>query len=97
MPLKPNVIKADTYVVTATSVATTVGGTQILALDNLRVEVVFFNNGANTIFVGPSGVTTATGLPVQSGAALTLNGQAPVFGIVAAATEEMRAFVLQDD
>lgn len=97
MPLKPNVLKIDTYLVSAVSVDTTAGGTEILAKNNLRAEAVLFNNGANTIFVGPSGVTTATGLPMAAGAAFTLQGQAALFGIVAAASEEMRLLIGEDD
>jgi len=90
-----NVIKADTYTASAVTVANT--ETALLSKDPERVEAVLYNNGANTIFVGPTGVTIATGLPVAAGASLTLNGQAALFGIVAAATEEMRVFDLGDD
>jgi hypothetical protein len=95
MAIKPNVINADTYVVAAVTVANT--ATVILAKNNNRVEVVLYNNGAATIFVGPSTVTTAAGLPIAAGASLSLNGQAALYGIVAAGTEEIRAFCLEDD
>lgn len=95
MPIKPNVIAADTYVVANVVVAVT--ETALLTANNLRVEAVMFNNGANTIFVGPTGVSIGTGLPVVAGAAFSLDGQTALFGIVAAATEPMRTFVLEDD
>lgn len=53
------------------------------------------NNGTNAIFVGESGVTTATGFPVAADAELevTLAEGEQVYGIVAAGTEDARVIV----
>ena len=54
-----------------------------------RKSVTIYNNGANTVFLGPAGVTTADGLPLSAGGSYTVDSsQAAIFGIAAAATAE---------
>ncbi len=38
-----------------------------------RSSVQVTNSGANTLWVGPSGVTAATGIPIASGASMTFS------------------------
>lgn len=57
--------------------AITVGTSQILAAvtgTNMvgRQELLIYNKSAVTIFFGPSGVTTATGIPIESTGVLNL-------------------------
>lgn len=61
------------------------------------------NNGSNTVFLGDSTVTTATGFPVAAGAefipqeishqSLRGKSQDRLYGIVAAGTEDVRVLV----
>ena len=51
-----------------------------------RVTVTIFNTGSTTVFVGASGVTTASGAQIQPGASRTINTTAAIFGIVASGT-----------
>jgi hypothetical protein len=55
--------------------------------------VAVYNNGASTVYLGGSAVTTATGAPVAAGAwgpgfDLTISDQ--LYGIVASGTVEVR-------
>jgi hypothetical protein len=52
-----------------------------------RIAVTLYNNGSATVYVGASGVTTSTGIPLAPGAALTLNTTAAVYGIAASGTQ----------
>jgi hypothetical protein len=63
--------------------------------------VILRNNGAATIFIGGSTVTVANGMPLEPGAAapgdtLMIPATAAIFGIVAAATEEVRVLEIAD-
>tara|TARA_Y100000310_G_scaffold37698_1_gene35364 strand:+ start:1231 stop:1509 length:279 start_codon:yes stop_codon:yes gene_type:complete len=57
-----------------------------------RISITIQNNGANTVFVGHSTVTTTNGYPLAAGDSLGLDiGQdALIYGIVASATENVR-------
>jgi hypothetical protein len=61
-----------------------------------RTSICLFNNGAATVFIGPSGVTTSNGFPLAPGAAFcddanTRSGAAQAYyGIVATGTAEVR-------
>lgn len=57
-----------------------------------RQSVTFFNNGTNTVFIGPSGVTTTVGLPLLPGAYFQddINSPQEYFCVVAAGTESVR-------
>ena len=50
-----------------------------------RIAVTLYNNGASagaaTVFIGNSGVTLATGIPVPYGVPVTVNTQAAIYGI----------------
>ena len=56
----------------------TVGTTEILASingsSNLsgRQEITIFNSSANTIYYGPTGVSTSTGIPIEAGETVSL-------------------------
>lgn len=52
-----------------------VGTTEVaLAITALQTNVVFKNIGAMTLFIGATGVTPATGMPVRPGEGRTLTG-----------------------
>jgi len=52
-----------------------------------RIAVTIQNNGSATVFVGAAGVTTAAGMPLAAGAAITINTTAAVYGIAASGTQ----------
>lgn len=76
--------------VTVTTTATLLSGADT---DTVAGQTVFITVPAagQTVFVGPSGVTTATGYPVATGTSfpwpLELGGGEALFGIVAATTQ----------
>ncbi|MFF0183551.1 hypothetical protein [Streptomyces sp. NPDC005244] len=79
----------------AVSVATTATLLSGADGDNVAGQSIYVTNaGANPIFLGGSGVTTATGYPVAAGASLpwavALGVGEALYGIVAAATESAK-------
>jgi hypothetical protein len=52
-----------------------------------RISVTLYNAGSATVYFGPSGVTTATGMPLIAGAAVTISTQAAIYGIAASGTQ----------
>lgn len=52
-----------------------------------RVAATLYNSGTATVYVGASGVTTSTGLPLLAGGALTLNTTAAIYGTAASGTQ----------
>lgn len=74
----------------AGQVAVGTGATVIKAANTSRKYLSIKNIGANPVFIGGSGVTTATGYSLGVGVTLTMQESvttAAVYGIVAAATE----------
>lgn len=76
------------------SVAATAGGTLIVAArtgvaGTGRVSATVCNTGTTAVYIGNTGLTTATGqyLAGVAGACLTLNTTAAIYGIVATGTE----------
>lgn len=71
------------------SVADTAGGTLLAANRSGRSAITIVNHGTTAVYVGQSGVTTATGvlLPGVEGASITIPTQAAVYGIVSAGTQ----------
>lgn len=58
-----------------------------------RVSLLVSNVGSATVYLGPSGVTTSSGVPLAAGASVSINDLDPaerVYGIVAASTNEVR-------
>ena len=83
-------IVGSTNIVTGQiSVATTAGGTLIAAARTGRLDITIVNSGTADVYLGPSGLTTSTGILLKGipGAALTISTAAAVYGIVAAATQ----------
>lgn len=78
----------------AVSVATT--ATRLDTVDEtdsvFGSSVAVHNNGAATVFVGGSSVTTAAGFPVAAGTSVSLDVQTAegLWGIVASGTVEVR-------
>lgn len=66
--------------------ATSIVGARTGAAGIGRVSVTIYNNGSATVFVGGSGVTTNTGLPLLPGGSITIATTAAVYGIVASGT-----------
>jgi hypothetical protein len=83
MPVATAVVAVGTA---ATALST--GGKSMTDITSVAV----YNAGSNTIFIGGSTVTTATGIPLAVGATATFDlafGDG-LYGIVAAATENAR-------
>lgn len=71
--------------------------TQIVAADSTRNSVEIFNNDlAETLYVGDSGVTTATGRPVAPQTGIGIDTGAAVYGIVASGTVDARILTVND-
>lgn len=76
----------------AAAVAPTTTATLLLAANANRVSALFTNNGAGTVYVGPtSAVTTATGHPVATGQPFSDNSTTSAwYGIMASGTGDVR-------
>lgn len=89
---------ANTAVVTgSTSIPTTAGGTDLRATDLAnRKWLTLYNNGNKTVFVGPSGVSAATGFPLPAGAALEMRAGPAInlFAISSNGTQDVRTLEL---
>lgn len=75
----------------AVSVANT--ATRLDAVAEIGEEILVFNNGSATIYLGGSDVTTANGVPVLPGSwspGLPLPRGESLYGIVATGTQEAR-------
>jgi hypothetical protein len=80
----------------AVSVATS--ATLITPKDSARRSVVIYNNGSADVFLGGSGVTTATGLVLDPGGSFTDDVSISAwYGIVASGTVEVRVAVVTDE
>lgn len=91
----PNPIQSFTQsvgtIMNTAAVTITIAATLIRAANANRQSVVLRNKGANTIYIGNSGVTTASGQFINPNDVLTIDrSTAAIYGIVAAATEELR-------
>lgn len=80
---------ADEIATNQVSVATTVGGTLIVAARAGRQDVTITNHGTTDVFLGNTGVATTTGMLLVGikGGAITISGSAAIFGIVSASTQ----------
>ncbi len=75
-------VKVKSTAVSTTAVAITLADTDITS----KGFVTLKNTGANTCYIGPSGVTTATGFALASGATLEnieLKNNETLYGICA--------------
>lgn len=60
-------------------------------------EVIIWNEGTTTLYIGPAGVTTANGMPLDAGDKIVLSNCGwQVYGIRVGAAEQVRALVLRD-
>ncbi len=83
--------------------ATSVGTTATVLPGTQYPGFVLYNNGANTVFLGDSAVTTSTGFPVLTATEFSLDEVSArswrgrdderLYGIVAAATEDVRVLL----
>lgn len=73
------------------TVATT--ATALHASDADGQSLLVSNVGAATVYLGPAGVTTSSGVPLAAGASVSINDLAAgerIYGIVASSTNEVR-------
>ncbi len=83
--------------------ATSVGTTATVIEGTQFPGFLLYNNGANTVFLGDSAVTTSTGFPVLTATEFSLDEVSSrslrgiasdrLYGIVAAATEDVRVLL----
>ena len=76
---------------TSTTVGTTATAIPATGMTG-RLSVSIKNNGAATVYLGPSTVTTDNGYPLAAGAEISLdaNANCPIYGIVASGTVDIR-------
>jgi len=84
-PLQITTVASSTLTTNQVTVDTTVGGVVIKAANSSRRSITIRNQGSTDMYIGASGVTTATGLLVKANETITLDRtSAEVRGIVAA-------------
>lgn len=93
-PLPVSEIAAGAVLSTAVTVGTSATALPSSALSS-RKSMIVFNNGNTTIYLGPSGVTTSSGLPVYAGAyspAINLGAGVTLYAISGSAGQNVRVF-----
>lgn len=76
---------------TASAITVNTTATLISASSSTTQSRILQNNGANTVFLGASGVTVAQGFPILSGASLTLDkSYGEIWGITASGISDIR-------
>ena len=84
-------IGTQTRSVASVTVDDTAGGTAIVAAAATTRSFIIYNNGANTVYLGPNGVTAATGLPLTSGSSFDeSNINIALYGITSAGSSDIR-------
>jgi hypothetical protein len=78
--------------VLSTPAAVTVAATAtlLLAANSARKQAIVVNNGTADMFVGGSGVTTTTGLPLYPGNEMVLPTTSALYAIVVSGTQNAR-------
>jgi hypothetical protein len=74
----------------AVTVDTTAGGTQILPANSNRASIRVQNLGSAAIYVGNTGVTSATGWPIATGATDEFKTVAALYAIAASGSCDVR-------
>lgn len=83
---------------TPVTTSVTTGATLILAANNRRKSAILYNSHAtDTMYVGPSGVTTSNGIPVVAGASLTDNASTDAWYAIAASGSTARVLEVVRD
>jgi hypothetical protein len=79
----------ETIATAQVSVADTAGGTLIAAARAGRKSITIVNEGSTLVRLGPTGVTTSTGLFLKgaAGESVKIDGGAAIYGIVATGTQ----------
>jgi hypothetical protein len=54
-----------------------------------RIAATIYNAGSATVYFGPSGVASTTGMPLPAGASATVNTQAAIYGIAASGIQTL--------
>lgn len=76
-----------------TTVVTVSGGPTLLPADDLkgRKDFLLYNGGADTVFIGGSDVTPATGIPVASTGSFSMQaGRAKIYATVSGSNQSVR-------
>lgn len=93
-----DLIGTQTRAVSAVTVDDTAGGTAIVAADDDLKSFIIYNNGAATIYLGPSGVTAATGLPLTAGSSFRgSNINIALYGITSAGSSNVRVMKITEE
>lgn len=88
---KQLVVASGGATLTAAAVSVGVAATLVAAASTTRMAVTIQNLGTVDVFVGPSGVTVASGVKIASGGAITLDKQtAAVYAISGSAAQDVR-------
>lgn len=64
--------------------------TIIRAANSSRKKILIKNNGTQTVYIGVSGVTTSTGIPLSSSVNIVLNTDDVIYGITSTSTSDIR-------
>jgi hypothetical protein len=92
-----DLIGTQTRSVAAVSVDNTLGGVSIVTADSTIKSFILYNNGTATVFLGPSGVTAANGLPLAAGSSFReSNINIALYGITSAATSDVRVMLIKE-
>jgi hypothetical protein len=72
--------------------AVTIGtsATQIVAADADRCSIIIYNNSGQTVYIGDSGVTTADGFPLLSGADITFYDTDAIYADAVSSADDVR-------
>ena len=85
------IIEAGGGTVNIGAITVTTAATLIKAANTDRYSISVYNNGSATIYVGPDDtVTTSTGMPIPAAAEREIKATTAVYGIIAAATANIR-------
>ncbi len=83
-PINTSSVSIGTSNLATSQAAMTATAAVVVAARSGRRKATLYNSGANTVFVGASGVTTATGLRLLPGGSLDVESAAVVYGVCAA-------------
>jgi len=90
-----DLIGTQTRAVDSVTVDNTVGGTEIVTADATIKSFIIYNNGANTVYLGPTGVSAADGLPLTAGSSFReSNINIALFGITSAGDADVRIMTI---
>lgn len=86
----------STSIATGQASCSSTGGSKVSARET-RKRVVLYNHGANTVFVGASGVATTDGLRLDAGSSVTLYTTAAIHAVCATSETATLGYVEEYD